>query len=111
MQLEDKLAVWESRGTRLRRIGIAVVVAYVFLVVFGITVLNNAPAGSFRAALAAPWMIVGWCTLAVGLYTAYVYTVRYRPATRQLRYDIQNSMFLELQQQIAALREEIRKRP
>ena len=111
MQLETSLVDFEHRGARVRRTAIIAGVIYLVDVVFGLIVLNGATAGSWRGSLVLPWAIVGWLAMIIGGYAVVVYLTRYMPAIRRLRYDIQNSMITELQQQVASLREELRRRP
>lgn len=111
MQLESALHDFERRGARVRRIASVAGIVYLINVLFGFFVLNGAKADSFRGSLAMPWMIVGLFTMVVGGYALVIYLTRYMPAIRRLRYDIQNSMIAELQQQVAALRDEVRSRP
>jgi hypothetical protein len=108
MQLETSLADFERRGARVRKTAIIAGAVYLLNIVFALTVLNGAKAGSWRGMLMLPWSVVGWVTMIVGGCAIFLYFTRYMPAMRRLRYDIQNSLILDLQQQIAELREELK---
>jgi hypothetical protein len=110
MQLEQNLADWERRGSRMWRILCISAIAYMLEMAFALLYLNRIPAENQRYWF-LPFMIVGWATFIAGIYSLIVYVGKYAPAIRKLRYDIQSAMIAELQQQVVALRDEIRNRP
>jgi hypothetical protein len=112
MQLQQNLADWERRGARLRRI---VVIAFLTYLAFGLlTILVRStaqPGYDYPLPIRAIAAIVAWTALIAGGYAIIAYFVKFAPAIRRLRYDIQNAMITELQQQVVALRDELRTRP
>jgi hypothetical protein len=116
MNLEVNLQSWEARATRLRRRILIAVITYAASMV--VVLLFGAARNSLREGALATvyhvWVGVGfvmnWLALVVGLWLVVTYFYRYAPALKRARFDMQNAMIGELQQQIEQLRQELKRR-
>ena len=109
MQLQQDLADWQRRGTIVFRTLCLAAIAYVLEMVFAFAFLNHMPK-EIQDWYAWPFMIILWITFLVGISSVVLYVGRYMPTIRRMRFDVQTAMIAELQQQVVALREEVRRR-
>ena len=116
MQLEQSLETWEADAKKTRRlilIAVAVYVATLFLQ--AIFAVAHKSVGS--GAMAIVYGLIEWgsrlacvASFFIGVWLVRSYFFRYAPGLKRARFDVQTGMMLELQQQVAELREEMKRR-
>jgi hypothetical protein len=120
MNLESTLASWEERSAKIRRWLLRAVVCTI--VGYLGAIFSMLAYGPGRAALeGTPWTYVygainmafvlaafGGLFFTIGL--AATYFSKYAPALRRARFDVQTSMMMELQEQVAQLRADLQQR-
>lgn len=107
MQLETTLAEFERRGMRLRRIAIRATLAY--SAIAALLIVFRPPGGA--SLVAGVLAVVATAAMIVGGYAIITYFGQLAPAIRRLQFDSHTAMIAELQQQVVALRDELRTRP
>ncbi len=120
MTLETNLAAWEDRSEKVRRR----LVWSIIILMFGYlgTILSMLSYSPGRAALAGTtltlvygaihWALViaALVALFAAIWLAITYFVKYAPTLKRARFDVQTSMILQLQEQIAELRADLQRR-
>jgi hypothetical protein len=116
MQLELSLDSWESSAKKTRRrivIAVAVYVATFFLQ--GIFTVAHKSVGI--GAMAIVYGLIEWgsrlacvASFFIGVWLVGSYFFKYAPGLKRAWFDVQTGMMLELQQQVAELREEVKRR-
>jgi hypothetical protein len=118
MKLESNLAGWEHKTQRLRRVLAATAIIYFVLYLLAIFALPRFEEARrlmpdswlyyVYAGIAKSWVLAAILSFVVGAYTLYLYLFKYAPGLKRARFDVQTTMLLELQEQVAQLRQEIR---
>jgi hypothetical protein len=118
MKLESNLAGWEHKSQRIRRVLAATAVTYFVLYLMAIFFLPRFDEARrlmpdswlyyVYAGIAKAWVLAAVLSFVVGFYALYLYLFKYAPGLKRARFDVQTTMLLELQEQVAQLRQEIR---
>ncbi len=116
MQLELSLDSWEANAKKIRLrilIAVAVYVAMIYLQPTFKLARQSVGGGP----MAIVYSILEWGSLFalfasffIGVWLVGSYFFRYAPGLKRARFDVQTGMMLELQQQVAELREEMKRR-
>lgn len=117
MQLEQSLEAWEEKARKTRRrilIGLAVYLATMMICQFFVVLWHdaapNATAGVVRGVICWPLGISVLAAALIGIWLAALYFFKYAPRVNRMRFDMQTSMMLELQQQVKRLSEHVTQR-
>ena len=119
MQLEQKLEAWEASSQRVRRALVRTIALFLLLYLIGIFFMPMFQLGqremkggmqSLYTAIIGGWFVATVLTFAVGLWMLILYLYKYAPALKRARFDTQAAMILELQQQVAQLRQDMERR-
>jgi len=116
MQLELSLQTWEEKTkTTRRRILIAVAVYIVGFFMCGLMVRlwpiepHNLALALVRNILYLSFIVSALAAALIGILLAILYVFKYSPALQRIRFELQTAMILELQQQVAEMREEMKR--
>ena len=117
MQLEQSLETCEQKAKNARlRILIALAVYLVGFILCGLMVKlwpfepPHFALAFVRNILYLSFLVSALGAALIGIWLAILYVFKYSPALKRIRFELQTAMMLELQQQVAELREEVKRR-